>query len=189
MRKKGFEVTNFRDVRMAQDDYQLQAFPISLLPSTPAGRIQTVQELINMGVISEREQITKLLDYPDLASVTHWMETAENDVEWRISKILDDSEYVAPDPLMNLALARSRMQLAYLEALQQGVEQEKLDMMLTFITQAQGMLDAAAAPPEAAPAPAPEGEMAEAMAEMTTVGPAELPPEMDTAPPAEVLPS
>ena len=189
MRKKGFEVTNFRDVRMAQDDYQLQAFPISLLPSTPAGRIQTVQELINMGVISEREQITKLLDYPDLASVTHWMETAENDVEWRISKILDDSEYVAPDPLMNLALARSRMQLAYLEALQQGVEQEKLDMMLTFITQAQGMLDAAAAPPEAAPAPAPEGEMAEAMAEMATEGPAELPPEMDTAPPAEVLPS
>ena len=189
MRKKGFEVTNFRDVRMAQDDYQLQAFPVSLLPSTPAGRIQTVQELINMGVISEREQITKLLDYPDLSSVTHWMETAENDVEWRISKILDDSEYVAPDPLMNLALARSRMQLAYLEALQQGVEQEKLDMMLTFITQAQGMLNEAAAPPEAAPAPAPEGEMAEAMAEMATEGPAELPPEMDTAPPPEVLPS
>ena len=190
MRKKGFEVTNFRDVRMAQDDYQLQAFPVSLLPSTPAGRIQTVQELINMGVISEREQITKLLDYPDLSSVTHWMETAENDVEWRISKILDDSEYVAPDPLMNLALARSRMQLAYLEALQQGVEQEKLDMMLTFITQAQGMLNEAAAPPEAAPAPAPEGEVTETMTEMAeTVAPAELPPEMDTAPPPEVLPS
>ena len=100
-----------------------------------------------MGVISEREQITKLLDYPDLSSVTHWMETAENDVEWRISKILDKGEYVAPDPMMNLTLAKSRMQLAYLEALQQGVEQEKLDMMLTFLTTAQAMLD------EAAPAP------------------------------------
>ena len=86
MRKKGFDVSDFKDVRMAQEDYELEAFPISLLPSTPAGRIQTVQELINMGVIDSKEQITKLLDYPDLASVTHWMEAAENDIEWRISQ-------------------------------------------------------------------------------------------------------
>ncbi len=189
MRKKGFDVTTFKDIRMAQEDYQLTAFPISLLPSTPAGRIQTTQELINMGVITEREQITKLLDYPDLASVTHWAETAENDVEWRISKILDDAEYVAPDPLMNLELARSRMQLAYLEALQQGVEQEKLDMMLTFITEAQAMIEQAMAP---APAQGmmPEGtDMTQAPQEMTGESPLELPPEMETAPPPETLPS
>ena len=151
-----------------------------------------------MGVISEREQITKLLDYPDLSSVTHWMETAENDVEWRISKILDDNEYVAPDPLMNLTLAKSRMQLAYLEALQQGVEQEKLDMMLTFLTTAQAMLDDAAPAPGQMPMgelPAGEmpqaGEMSDVLEEMApaTPGPMELPPEMETAPPPEVLPS
>ena len=192
MRAKGFDTTSFRDVRMAQDEYQLTAFPISLLPSTPAGRIQTVQELINMGVISEREQITKLLDYPDLASVTHWFETAENDIEWRISKILDESEYVAPDPMMNLELARSRMQLAYLEALQQDVEQEKLEMMLTFITEAQALIDQAT--PEAI---GPMAQMAMEQAggamgdlpEMTTESPLELPPETDTAPPPETLPS
>lgn len=192
MRAKGFDSTSFRDVRMAQDEYQLTAFPISLLPSTPAGRIQTVQELINMGVISEREQITKLLDYPDLASVTHWFETAENDIEWRISKILDESEYVAPDPMMNLELARSRMQLAYLEALQQDVEQEKLEMMLTFITEAQALIDQAT--PEAM---GPMAQMAMEQAggamgdlpEMTTESPLELPPETETAPPPETLPS
>jgi len=198
MRKKGFEMSAFEDVRLAQEDYQLTAFPVSLLPSTPAGRIQTVQELINMGVISEREQITKLLDYPDLSSVTHWMETAENDVEWRISKILDDNEYVAPDPLMNLTLAKSRMQLAYLEALQQGVEQEKLDMMLTFLTTAQAMLDEAAPAPEMPMGELPAGgempqagEMSDVLEEMApaTPGPMELPPEMETAPLVEVLPS
>ena len=154
-----------------------------------------------MGVISEREQITKLLDYPDLSSVTHWMETAENDVEWRISKIIDEGEYIAPDPLMNLTLAKSRMQLAYLEALQQGVEQEKLDMMLTFLTTAQAMLDEAALPPEqmqmlgdaaASPEQIPmEEEMTETLEDMApaTPGPMELPQEMETAPPPEVLPS
>ena len=145
-----------------------------------------------MGVISEREQITKLLDYPDLASVTHWFETAENDIEWRISKILDESEYVAPDPMMNLELARSRMQLAYLEALQQDVEQEKLEMMLTFITEAQALIDQAT--PEAM---GPMSQMAMEQAggamgdlpEMTTESPLELPPETETAPPPETLPS
>ena len=185
---------------MAQEDYELQAFPISLLPSTPAGRIQTVQELINMGVIDSKEQITKLLDYPDLGSVTHWMETAENDVEWRISKILDESEYIAPDPLMNLELAKSRMQLAYLEARQQGVEQEKLDMMLTFVNQAQAMLDQAQMPSSIIEAPeGPAQEMAptggagtpetENITEMVTESPMELSPEMATEPPPETLPS
>jgi len=121
-----------------------------------------------------------------------------NDVEWRISKILDDNEYIAPDPLMNLTLAKSRMQLAYLEALQQGVEQEKLDMMLTFLTTAQAMLDDAGMPPEQMPGDAAspeqipmEEEMSDVLEEMApaTPGPMELPPEMETAPPPEVLPS
>ena len=189
MQKKGFDVTTFKDIRMAQDDYELTAFPISLLPSTPAGRIQTTQELINMGVITEREQITKLLDYPDLASVTHWHETAENDVEWRISKILDDSEYVSPDPLMNLELARSRMQLAYLEALQQDVEQEKLDMMLDFITEAQAMIEQAMQAVTPGPLATEAAQMTGSAEAMAQEPPLELPPEMNTAPPSETLPS
>ena len=78
-------------------------------------------------------------------------------------------------------------------------------MMLTFLTTAQAMLD------EAAPAPGqmpmgemPPGEMTDVLEEMgpagamsdvleemapATPGPMELPPEMETAPPAEVLPS
>ena len=178
---------------MAQEDYQLQAFPISLLPSTPAGRIQTVQELINMGVIDSKEQITKLLDYPDLASVTHWMEAAENDIEWRISKILDDEELVAPDSYMNLEFAKSRMQMAYLEAMQQGVDQKKLSLMQIFISQAQALIDEATMPmtPDLSmlQGTPPVDEAQAGPAEMVTESPLELTPEMDTAPPPETLPS
>ena len=101
---------------------------------------------------------------------------------------------------MNLELAKSRMQLAYLEARQQGVEQEKLDMMLTFVTQAQAMLDQALMPSPMMEVPegpaqemAPTGEAGtpetENMTEMVTESPLELTPEMDTEPPPETLPS
>jgi hypothetical protein len=83
------------------------------------------------------------------------------------------------------------------------VEQEKLDMMLTFLTTAQAMLDEAAPapgqmPPGELPAgempPAgelPMGEMSDVLEEMSpaTPGPMELPQEIETAPPPDVLPS
>ena len=118
------------------------------------------------------------------------MEAAENDIEWRISKILDDEELVAPDSYMNLEFAKSRMQMAYLEAMQQGVDQKKLSLMQIFISEAQAMLDEAQAPPMQG-MPGIEGMATEGAgpAEMATESPLELNPEMDTAPPPEVMPS
>ena len=112
---------DFEKIRMARDEFILEPFPVSILPSLPAGKLQTVQELINIGVIDKKEQITRLLDFPDLNSVSQVYEAAEADVEWRISKILDEGEYVGPEPYMDLNLAKQRFQLAYLEARQKGV--------------------------------------------------------------------
>ena len=83
---------DFEKIRMARDEFILEPFPVSILPSLPAGKLQTVQELINIGVIDKKEQITRLLDFPDLNSVSQVYEAAEADVEWRISKILDEGE-------------------------------------------------------------------------------------------------
>ena len=87
------EEVDFKDVKMAQNDYILQAYPVSLLPSTPAGRLQAVTELIQNGVINQREHIVRLLDFPDLESVTSLYDVLERDIEWRISRIIDDGEY------------------------------------------------------------------------------------------------
>ena len=74
-------------------------------------------------------------------------------------------------------------------------------MMLTFVTQAQGMLNQAQMPSPMIEAPegpaqemAPTGETGtpetENITEMTQMeGPMELSPEMDTEPPPETLPS
>jgi hypothetical protein len=134
---------DFNKIRMAREEFILEPYPVSILPSLPAGKLQTIQELINIGVIDKKEQITRLLDFPDLNSVTQVYEAAEADVEWRISKILDEGEYVGPEPYMDLNLAKQRFQLAYLEARQKGVEPEKIALLDDFIVQTQTMLNQA----------------------------------------------
>ena len=121
---------------------------MSLLPSTPAGRLQAVTELIQNGVITQKEHIVRLLDFPDLESVTSLYDALERDVEWRISEILEDERYHAPEPVMDLAFAKERMTIAYLEAEQDGLELTKLDMMLLFIDECDALMQEGAAGPE-----------------------------------------
>tara|TARA_R110002051_G_scaffold115756_2_gene188868 strand:+ start:2122 stop:4026 length:1905 start_codon:yes stop_codon:yes gene_type:complete len=124
---------DFKDVKMAENDYILQAYPVSLLPSTPAGRLQAVTELIQNGVITQREHIVRLLDFPDLESVTSLYDVLERDIEWRIQEIVDEGIYHGPEPAMDLAFAKERMTVAYLEAQQDDLDLDKIALMLQFI--------------------------------------------------------
>ena len=143
------EEVDFKDVKMAQNDYILQAYPVSLLPSTPAGRLQAVTELIQNGVINQREHIVRLLDFPDLESVTSLYDVLERDIEWRISRIIDDGEYRGPEPVMDLAFAKERMTVAYLEAQQDDLDLDKIAMMIQFIEECDALTSPAADAPAA----------------------------------------
>jgi hypothetical protein len=162
-KRRALEELDFKDIDLAEKDYVLQAYPVSLLPSTPAGRLQAVTELIQNGVITQKEHIVRLLDFPDLESVTSLYDALERDVEWRISEILEDERYHAPEPVMDLAFAKERMTIAYLEAEQDGLELTKLDMMLRFIDECDALMQEGAAGPEILPeqAAAPGGETPE----------------------------
>jgi len=158
------ETTDFKDIELAQEDYILQAYPVSLLPSTPAGRLQAVTELIQNGVINQREHIVRLLDFPDLESVTSLYDVLERDVEWRIQEIVDNGIYHAPEPVMDLAFAKERMTIAYLEAQQDELDLDKINMMIQFIEECDALTQseapegaAAGAEPAGPPGMPPEG--------------------------------
>ena len=149
------ETTDFKDIELAQEDYILQAYPVSLLPSTPAGRLQAVTELIQNGIINQREHIVRLLDFPDLESVTSLYDVLERDVEWRIQEIIDNGIYHAPEPVMDLAFAKERMTIAYLEAQQDELDLDKINMMIQFIEECDALTQSAAPEGEAPGAEAP----------------------------------
>jgi len=186
------EETDFKDVEMAQNDYILQAYPVSLLPSTPAGRLQAVTELIQNGVINQREHIVRLLDFPDLESVTSLYDVLERDVEWRIQEIVDNGIYHAPEPVMDLAFAKERMTIAYLEAQQDELDLDKINMMIQFIEECDALTQPAAPEggaelPAAMPGPPPGPPPAE---EPIPGGMPEIPggPPMDMGVPPETPP-
>ena len=156
IKENSLQELDFKDIQLAEKDFILQPFPVSLLPTTPSGRLQAVTELINSGVIDKREHIVRLLDFPDLASITSLYEGYERDIEWRITEILDSKKYHAPHPFMDLTMAVERGRLAYLEAEQDGVEKERIDLLERFISEAMSLLTPAPLAPEVGSSPAPE---------------------------------
>jgi hypothetical protein len=166
---------DFKDLNMAEEDFTLQPYPVSLLPSTPAGRLSAVTELINTGVITDPSHIVRLLEFPDMEALTGLYRTFERDMEWRISEITEFGRYHQPEPVMNLKFASERMAQAFLEGQQDGLETDKLNMMNDFIADCQSLLAGQQAPPEGAPpgeAPAePPADMMAALAGAPAPGP------------------
>ncbi len=162
---KFLDTIDWGDVDMNDDQYVMQIFPISSLPSDPAGRLATIQEYAQAGYIDPRTA-RRLSDFPDLQQV----ETLAGAVEERIlnilDKIVDDGEFSPPDQFMEPGLARQLALQYYNQYVNQGMEDDKLQMLVDFMNQLD-VLTAPAMPapvdpgmsPQAVPAPPPQSDL------------------------------
>lgn len=164
------ERIRFRDVDLDRSQYVLRCFPVSALPSTPAGKIAMLQELVGMGVISP-EQFMRLADFPDFEAERNLLTADRELVEKMVQSMLSDGVYAPPESYMNLALTIQIAGRHYLRARSQGVPEERLDLLRQFITDCEALMrksneQPAGAAPNAPPstpqqqAPAPPGQMA-----------------------------
>ena len=147
---------DWKDIDLTEDEYIQKAFPVSSLPSTPAGRIQTVTELSSAGWIDQTTAM-KLLDFPDLAAVENLVTAQENWITKCLDGIVDRGRYTPPDPLMDLTMADKLARMEYAFGAASELEPKKLDMLLAFIERvaelAQPMPLPVAPPAEAPPQP------------------------------------
>ena len=169
---------DWKDVRLEQEEYSLQMFPVSSLPSTPAGRLQTVQDLIAGGFVTRR-QGRRLLDMPDLELSEALAQAADDYVAYVLDKLLDEQVFIAPEPMDDLVALREaaiaeynqartedtppevlellrRLMLAIDETQQLGQQQAAAQQAATQNTQAQnlpGQMQPTAPAPAGAPAP------------------------------------
>ena len=51
---KFMETIDWKDIKLKEDEYILKAFPTSSLPDDPAGKLQTIQEYMQAGLVSPR---------------------------------------------------------------------------------------------------------------------------------------
>jgi hypothetical protein len=140
--KRKVDFIDWNDIDLEADDYVMQCFPVSSLPNDPAGRLQTIQEYIQAGMIPPDVGM-KLLEFPDLQQ----FETLQNAMEDRLQEIfdgiIDDGEYNPPEPNYNLRRARELCLQYMVLGEQQELEPERMEMLRTFMVQLD-MLDAEA---------------------------------------------
>lgn len=123
---------DWKEVDLGEDRYVMQVFPTSLLPHTPAGRLQTVNELTEAGFI-DKDKALQLLDFPDVQEFTS-LATADIDNTKRlIGRMLHHGKYEPPDPIMNLQLALKMTQQAYLKAKCDNAPEDRVEMLRQFM--------------------------------------------------------
>jgi hypothetical protein len=151
---KVIQTIDWEAARMDGEDYVVRPVPTSFLPSTPAAKLQTIQEMLQAGLFG-REEAMLLLDYPDLERVNTLAQAPLLNIEWRLEKMLDPDEpaYYPPEPTMNLSLAMKLASSAYNDAQVSGAPDENLELILRFMAQIEKMIEDAQAPPPQAAAP------------------------------------
>jgi len=154
--KNGTKEIDFPKAALTKDSFIIQCYTQSSLPKDPAGRLAKITEMITSGMISIQEG-RRLLDYPDLEQV----EKLANAGEERIFQILDDiiekgeSGFQAPDPFMDLALAKTTV-VQYINLYGSAkLEESKMQLLRDFYTQVLDLMQAAQPP---APPMAPNGQ-------------------------------
>lgn len=149
--KNSTKEVNLPESKRLDDPFVIQCYDASSLPRDPAGRLQTVTEMMQSGILSPSEG-RRLLDYPDIEQVDKLATAGEE----RILKILDDiiesGKYSPPDPFMDLDMALEKVTQYYNLYEASGLEESKAQKLRDFFTQVQA-LKMAAMPDPAAPAP------------------------------------
>lgn len=155
---------DWKDINLERDQYVLQMFPVSSLPSTPAARLQKVEELRAGGYI-DMPTAKRLLDFPDIDAEMNLANSAADDVDACISMILDNATPEMPEieVYQSLGLIIERATTSYLFAKHHHCEENRLDMLRQYIDKATQQKVAMTMPPPApvgpsmAPAAPPPG--------------------------------
>ena len=129
---KNIEKIKWKDIDLEEDQYAMKIYPTSLLPTTPAAKLQKVIEMLQSGMLSQQEA-RGLLDYPDLEAVNNLATAARDDIDMLLEQMLEKGVYIPPEPFSDLELSIRVMQSAYLRAKINGVPEERLDLLRRYI--------------------------------------------------------
>jgi hypothetical protein len=140
---KFLSTINWKDVEMEEDQYILRCYPTNAFSQEPAAKFQEVQERMQAGLLS-REEGLRLLDFPDLNSVTNLQTAPIKNIEKQIEQIAD-GKYSGPEPFQNLALGIRMMQSAYLNYQAENAPDEVLELFRTWIAEADALMKGAQA--------------------------------------------
>jgi hypothetical protein len=153
--KDGTREIDLPKMDLVKNPFVIQCFTESALPRTPAGRIQTVTEMVQAGMLTIKEG-RRLMKAPDLEENEKLDNASEERIFQILDKIVEDGKYTMPDPFLDLQLA-STLTVQYINLYKSAnIEEEKADLLIKFFNQVQALIQGSQpAMPTQQPAPTP----------------------------------
>lgn len=152
--KDGTKEINLPQMGYLKDPFVIQCFTESSLPRTPAGRIASVTEMVQAGMLTLKEG-RRLMKAPDLEENEKLDNASEERIFQILDKIVDKGVYTMPDAFIDLDVAKT-LTVQYINLyLAANLEEKKADLLRKFFNQVNTIQQGAQPTQPAAPAPAP----------------------------------
>lgn len=150
--KKFLQSISWKDCNLDDDDFEMQCFPVSKLPTTPEGKLDFLTELMQANLIT-KDQFTELMEMPDIENWFSLTNSTYNLVIEDLDAMAENGESRQPDPLMKLTFAQIIAQTYYLESRVNKVEEDNLELIRDYLNNIKGLIEKSQAPAPAAPPP------------------------------------
>lgn len=158
--KNGVKEINLPEAKILDDPWSIQCFDSSSLPRDPSGRIQTIVERIQSGLM-DPDTGRRMLGEMDLEQSDYLSNASENRILKYLDEIVDEGKYTPPDPFINLQLADKLVNQYYNLYIAANLEEDRAQMLRDFSLQVKDLMQQASAPqmpqmPQAGPQAVPE---------------------------------
>jgi len=151
---RGIAYFDFAEVKMAREDYTLTMKAASDLSTTLAGKLEDLEELRALGIVTDPAEMQELIQMPDLDTAASRRNSMRDLLLQTIEEsILEDGKAITPEPTWDLKLAiKLCMATRWRAQLMKNVPEDRIALLRRFekncayyILQAQGQpADAAA---------------------------------------------
>lgn len=145
LRKAGLtrmQMVNWSEVALDRDQFQLEVMPASSLPDSTPGRTQTIQDWYQAGFITQQEA-KALLDVPDLERFKSLDLAAYENILNAVEIMLEDGEYIFPEPTDDLELALKLVTQSYNKFRLRKAPEERLELLRRYLDDVQHLINRA----------------------------------------------
>ncbi len=128
---------DYAKVRIDKKNFKLRTFPTNFLRGTPEEQMQSVNEMIEAGFLSQDEAMI-LLDFPDLQRVLNLRTASRHLIERTLESFIEAEDptapgvYVYPEPPMGLELCKALAIMTWLDEKLNGAPEGNLKLLMDF---------------------------------------------------------
>ncbi len=130
--KKTTKAIRWKDIDLPDEGLQLVAAPVSVLPTTPAAKMASLEEMANAGIISP-EEFREEMDLPDIKALNGPATAPRRLIERQMLAMLRDGLPQRPEPFFPLALAKQIAAQHYCQGTLDGAAEENLELVRQYI--------------------------------------------------------